>query len=211
MPDSESILTGDAPLSTLERGAIMLRLAVGDLRDYLLEPLFEEEMELLAHKSQSFHSTRARNKTAHTLALSTGMAAHHSDTEDGSIATRNTTHSVKDDNHKLSKARTENAQIKVRKPRGRPPRWTTDDEDRLKEYLMKGMNWLDIAMELNRSDSAVQKHAQIMDQNEKAWSKLEDRRLRAYMMEGMEWPEIAEKLKRPEHFVALHWRILSRE
>jgi hypothetical protein len=200
LPDSESLLTKGTSLSVVERGTIMLCLAIRDLRDHLLEPLFEEDIEVHTHKSQSFHRTRARSRTAYTPALSADLAEHYSDTADGSSAR----------NHKLSEARTENTRTKVCKPRGRPPRWTTDDEDRLQEYLLNGMDWPDIATKLNRSESGVQKHAQTMDQNEKSWSKLEDCRLRAFVIEGMDWSVIAAKLKRPKHSVALHWA-LSKE
>ena len=70
---------------------------------------------------------------------------------------------------------------------------------------MKGLDWADIAIALNGSESGVQKLARIMDRREKTWSGLENRRLQAYVTEGMKRSEIAAKLERPNHSVALHW------
>lgn len=74
---------------------------------------------------------------------------------------------MKDGNDRLSQAQINDARIEVRKPRGRLRRWTTDNERHLLEYVMKGLDWPDIARQLNRSEFDVQKHARIMEQGGK--------------------------------------------
>ncbi|KAK7408619.1 hypothetical protein QQX98_009221 [Neonectria punicea] len=209
LPDNESVeasLTSGISLSPRDRETIMLRLAHGKLRDYILGSLCGDAKGPLAEESRWPQSVRAPSETAHSFFPSMDKVAQCPNADDTGSDTSDATGDTNDDSQEFDKV-----QIKLSKPRGRRVRWSEDEEARLQECVMKGMEWRQIATELNRSESGVQQHCRLMEQRGKPWSQLEDRRLRAYKMESMKWSEIAEKLKRPKDSVVLHWHTMPQK
>lgn len=209
MPNNQSLgasITSGIPLSARKVEAIMLRLALGELRDYVLGALSGDDNEPPAEESRSSWSAQAPRETVHSVSLSVGKAAQCSSADDTSSVNSDATSDTKDNKQDFAKP-----QVKLARPRGTRERWSEAEEHRLQKCVVEGMDWPQIATELNRSESGVQQHCRIMAMRGKAWSQLDKRRLRAYRTENLEWSEIAKKLKRSEGSIVLQWHTMSQK
>ncbi|KPM43721.1 hypothetical protein AK830_g2824 [Neonectria ditissima] len=156
----EDLLMSETPICGEVKEDIMLRLAFGALRDYILAPPCEGDGNFskppchMPHLASQIITDEASNLDQSTLFSS-------------SPSLDEVPHSTRDSGEP-SDTESETRDASLRASRGQRGRWSPRDEARLRAYVLEDLSWSVMAEKLGRSESGVQQHWRIMESRDKA-------------------------------------------
>lgn len=154
----EAALTSGPALSTRDKEAIMLRLAWGALRDYIVAPPCGDESDPTRQQDNfppllQDPKNSADDDLSGTVRLTPSSAS--SDLGDGGHASPDTTEDEDSGSETVGTFR--------QRSRGQRGRWSPKEEALLRAYVLEDWSWPVIAEKLDRSESGVQQHWRIME------------------------------------------------